>query len=321
MNFFEIVRKKGRNLVLINAAVLFTVLLVFYAVNQNEHYTDAFKDYYSVNSVQELEYCSTGSRYVKLNFTDFYETDMAVYDNYILTAYYVDFDIDGFGLIGIVSKNDAEDIFDGDQDYVYGKIEVFTGIYKNAMDSIIDEYVSEFGDEYGEAQIRDMYLPFQLNNYSGHKGGDYFIMILFFLVILLNLICVLKGLIMLVMPGKYLSGKRRGRFMDNAYEDDTYAYKDRGLIVTKNYLIRETLISYKIYDLEDIRWVYNQDIWLIRGTYKGTVIKTIRKQTIHVHHQNDAIYMILKEKNPSILYGDSRENKQRYREIVTDSTN
>ena len=166
-----------------------------------------------------------------------------------------------------------------------------------------------------------MYLPFQLNNYSGHKGGDYFIMILFFLVILLNLICVLKGLIMLVMPGKYLSGKRRGRFMDNAYEDDTYAYKDRGLIVTQNYLIRETLISYKIYDLEDIRWVYNQDIWLIRATYKGTVIKTIRKQTIHVHHQNDAIYMILKEKNPSIFYGDSRENKQRFREIVMDNTN
>lgn len=316
MNFIEIVKKKGTLLMIIHVIILFGMLALFTFADTYGHMSDAIAEDTEVRTLAQLKDCYEHNRYVKLYFDEVYSTQYAHSVDDQVVAYYVDFVVDGYSIVGLVKKAEAETIFAGEQNYVCGKLTQFAGDNKESFDGVVNDYAAQADNENDAILARDTYLPFQLSNSIDPRFQDYIAILFFGAIMLVNIIFIVKGAMLFVMPGRYLSRKECDPIADGDYEGVACGYNNKGIIITDKYFIRSTLTSLRVFCLQDISWGYHRVVksYGIITIYQGMVFKTASKQKIECRFQDPNIYAILLEKNPGFLVGFTQENIRKYKE-------
>ena len=166
MNLKEVIQKRAKNYIMLNIGLIIICALLFGFIITRKSVTESFKPVTEIHTYDELNVARYNSKYVRIYFEDAYETGYVYNYDGKTVAEYIDFDIDGYSLVGIVKKDEAKKIIDGSKKYVEGRLEKFTGENKSAFDEYVKDYVNKYKDEYGRYISNGTYKTTLPENYK-----------------------------------------------------------------------------------------------------------------------------------------------------------
>lgn len=318
MNFIQIVKKKGLVLLIINIVILIATLTIFYFVDKSNHITDVVKGYSEVRTLDELNDSFKNNRYVTLYFSQLYSTEYYITEDEVITANFVDFGFGEKGLVGLISKADADAIFEQEKISISGKLGYFDETNMEAYDNIVSEFITQYGSVIGEAEAQNVYLPYQFNSIDNVRPNDYTTLFVFAAIFLVSLFFIIKATRMILMPMQYLSRKECDPIADGAYEDVSYEYKTKYITITDRYVTFETATNFKVYQIPDVIWGYNviTKLYAVIPVSRGMTLKTASGHTMNIPHVDSEVIRVLAEKNPDFFAGYTQENIRSYKEIT-----
>ena len=224
MSLKQSIQKRAKKLLILNLVFIIAGLAgIGYAFSRKD-VTESFKGATEVHTYDELNVARYNSKYVKVYFTDAFETGYIYkYDGKVV-AKYIDFDMDGYSLVAVVKSEEAKKILNGEQNYIEGRLEKFTGEHKSAYDDYVKDYVNKFKNEYKpsedgeeaseekytEEELKSIFVPIQLNNYEyeSYIGAIYVLLVGIGIVILICLINVLRAILKIKAPFKKFRRRR-----------------------------------------------------------------------------------------------------------------
>ena len=302
----KIIRKKGINIVILSIFLLLLDLVIFACLNEDSSVTGLLKGKCVVDSVSDVEKCKDENPYVKINFDAIYDTTYVYQLNEKTVAKYLDIDLDGKSLISLVDKNTAEKLLNNEQQYVEGKLIKFYDVHSDALNQIKSYYSSE--------GIQIEFISIQFSNYDLSDG-----------YISIIILVVFTGFILFMFgKGIYMITKTENNYYYKIYKDDIdklnrelnseYRYKSKGIIITDNYIFNLTAFNFKIYNLSDIKWVYQKNVKRYGITINKTfVINFIDGKNIVIPFKKQDV---LNHFSKDVLVGYTNENIKTYQNIV-----
>ena len=144
----------------VSKEIIFFILIVinifvFYKLNNNHfNIKNTFKLNCEINNIEDVEMCYKTNPNVVINVNDVYESGY----NYIDDKYvYVDIDISGKTLIGLIKKEDLNNkkIYG----YLSSKVDIIT---KEIIEQIKDDYINKMEVD----NIEELFIPLTLNSYN-----------------------------------------------------------------------------------------------------------------------------------------------------------
>lgn len=130
-------------------------IFVFYKLNNNNFsIKNTLKPYCEINSIKDIEVCIETNPNVVINSSKVYETGYSYIDNRYI---YVDIDISGKTLIGIIRKEDLnkKKIYG----YLSNKVDIIT---KGVIEQIKTDYTNKIEVD----DIEKLFIPLTLNSYN-----------------------------------------------------------------------------------------------------------------------------------------------------------
>lgn len=302
----SILKKKGRNLVILSILLLLLDLLLFACFNTDGSISGLLKGKCIIDSAADVQSCKKENPYVKINFDAVYSTTYVYQLDEKTVAYYLDIDLDGKSLISLVDKDIAEKLLNGEQKYVEGKLIDFYDVHSDALAQIKKYYASE--------GIEVTFIDAHFSNYD--IDGDYIYLIILLIFTGFVLFNFGKGIYMIIKPENnhyYKIYKDEIEKLDRELNSE-YRYKSKNVIITDSYIFNQTKCNLKIYNLTDVKWVYQKNVKRYGITVnKSIVINFIDGKNIIIpFKQKDA----LNHFNNDVLVGYTGENNKKYREIV-----
>lgn len=319
--FRELIKKKNINLVVINIVILAILGLIFCIFNENNDIVNSFKSNCQVSSINDLKSCYASNRYVQINFTTAYQTEYVYEENNTAKAYYIDIDLEGYGLIAIVPKDVGDEILDGDKKFLNGYLEEFTGVNKEAYDKIVNDYVSSSLAEdptLNEEDIRAVYLDVQLDSYTGGKTSNYFIVTILAIIAIINIYFIIKAIRGLSNPmGMKVFKNIDFNSIENDYDKGAFDYQSKNVVMTNNYIYSIGLAGVQVIPIKEIIWAY----YHIQKQYgiqvnKSVIVLTNNRKKYILNDKNDEIFNVLFKLNNKILLGYTNDNQKLYNEIT-----
>jgi hypothetical protein len=316
MNFVQIVKKKGLVLLIINVVILIATLTIFYFADKSNHFSDVFKGYSEVRTLDELNDSFNNNRYVTIYYSQLYSTDYYITDDDVIIANFVDFGFGEKGLIGLISKADTDAIFEGEKDKISGKLGYFDETNMEAYDNIVSDFVTQYGSSLGEENAQNVYLPYQFNSFDNVRPNDYVTLFVFAVVFLISLFFISKASRMLFMPMQYLSRKECDPIAGGEYEDVSYIYRTKNVTITDRYVTYETATNFKVYDISDVTWGYFvvTKLYSVIPVSRGMMLKTASRHSMSIPYTDGEVFRVLAEKNPEFVTGYTTENISSYKE-------
>lgn len=302
----SIIKKKGRNLVILSTLLLLLDLFLFICFDTDNSMSGLLKDKCIINSVEDIQKCKKENPYVKINFDAVYNTTYVYQLDEKIVAYYLDIDLDGKSLISLVDKEIAPKLLNGKQKYVEGKLIEFSDVHLDALEQIKKYYASE--------GIEVTYIDAHFSNYN--IDGDAICLVILLIFTGFILFKFSKGIYMIVKPENnhyYKKYKEEIESLDRELNSE-YRYHSKNVIITDNYIFNQTKYNLKIYRLEDVKWVYQKNIKRYGiNIHKSIVINFVDGKNIIIPFKQKDVLDHLKN---DVLVGYTGENSKKYREIV-----
>lgn len=320
MNKFQnLLKKKNLNLIIINSISLIIIILIFFLSNKNNNLINTFKHDCIINNKEDVYTCYKENRYVEVSLNKVFQTEVNYEEDGVVKAYYMDINLDDYGLIAIVSKNIGDEILDDNKKVLKGYLEKFTGSDKEKYNEVIDKYVEKVLKEYpelSEEDIRSTYLDIQLNSYSFSKKSNYFLAAIFIIVGMINIFLIVKGIRGIINPSKIkLSKHEKFHLIEKDYETGEIEYKSKNVLITKKYVYSFFLTGIKVIPIKDIIWAY----YYVKKEYNVKIGKLIailtkdRKRYI-LNDKKESIFNTLFNLNDKIILGFTKDNLKLYNE-------
>lgn len=157
-------------------------IFVFYKLNNNNFsIKNILKPYCEINDIEDIEVCYETNLNVVINSSDVYETGYNYIDNRYI---YVDIDISGKTLIGIIKKEDLNNkkIYG----YLSNKVDIIT---KEVIEQIKTNYINKMEVD----NIEELFIPLTLNSYNYKNNNiNNLIYISLFVITLIGIIYISK---------------------------------------------------------------------------------------------------------------------------------
>ena len=319
MNLKEVIQKRAKNYIMLNIGLIIICALLFGFIITRKSVTESFKPVTEIHTYDELNVARYNSKYVRVYFEDAYETGYVYNYDGKTVAEYIDFDIDGYSLVGIVKKDEVKKIIDGSKKYVEGRLEKFTGENKSAFDEYVKDYVNKYKDEYDESELKSIFVPIQLNNYDYQSsiGGMYFVLIALAVITVVWIINIVITIPKLKNPFKKFGGEDEASRLIDEFDKEKFKYQTKLLYITDNYFYYITNFKVEIKELKDLKWMYFRNVKQnFVTTYKGTVFAFGIKGNLQIPIQDEKIFEIVSSTNPDVLLGYSMENIKEYNKYV-----
>lgn len=302
----SIIKKKGKNLVILSILLLLLDLFLFACSDTDDSISGLLKGKCVIDSVADVQKCNKENPYVKINFDAAYDTTYVYQLNERTVAYYLDIDLDGKSLISLIDKNTADKILNGEQKYIEGKLIEFDYVHLDALEKIKKYYDSE--------GIQVTFIDANFSNYDIDE--DYISLIILLIFTGFILFNFGKGIYMIVKPENnycYKLHKDEIEKIDKELNSE-YRYKSKNVIITDNYIINQTKFNLKFYNLVDVKWVYQKNIKRYGVTVNSSIVINFidGKNVIIPFKQKDALNCLKND----VLVGYTGENNKKYREIV-----
>jgi len=130
-------------------------IFIFYKLNNNKfNIKYIFKPSCSISKLEDIEMCYYTNPNVVIDVKDIYETGYKHIDDKYL---YVDIDLSGKTLIGIIKKENL------DNKKIYGYLSSETDVItKEVIEQIKDDYQNKMGID----NIEELFIPLILNSYN-----------------------------------------------------------------------------------------------------------------------------------------------------------
>lgn len=316
----EKIKKKAKNRLFMSVAFLVIGIILLFIFNKEGNVFNVVKKPCQISKASDVYTCEKENPYVEIHFKKAYDTSYVYQKDKKTLAHYIDIDLDDHGLIAIVKKEEAEKILNEEVFTLKGKLEYFSGVDKNAKDKIIKEYINSLKDEYDEDYLKQVYLDIQVNSFKTHKFDDYFALILVIFFLGVGIYHFIKAIIFLGNPelsNMYKKNKENELLIDDAYEKKAI-YESKRARLTEQYLFCDRFLTFQIYPIENILWMYLKITRNNGIETKWYVLKTIEKKEIMINNSDETLIEELKELNPNILFGYTRENIEMYKEKLNE---
>jgi len=155
-------------------------IVIFYKLNNNNfNIKYIFKPSCEINNIEDIEVCYKNNPNVVINVNDIYETGYSYIDNRYM---YVDIDISGKTLIGLIKKQDLNNkkIYG----YLSNKVDVVT---KEVVEQIKDDYIEKMEVD----NIEELFIPLTLNSYNYRNNNiNNLIYVSLFLLTLIGIVYI-----------------------------------------------------------------------------------------------------------------------------------
>lgn len=130
-------------------------IFVFYKLNNNNFsIKNTLKPYCEINDINDIEMCYETNPNVVINSNEVYETGYNYIDNRYI---YVDIDISGKTVIGIIKKEDLNNT--KMYGYLSNKVDIIT---KEVIKQIKVDYINKMEVD----NIEELFIPLTLNGYN-----------------------------------------------------------------------------------------------------------------------------------------------------------
>lgn len=296
-------------------------ILIFLTIFEEDRLQDAFKERCIIETVEDVTRCQEENHYVTVKTNTIYTTDYVYTENNIEKAYYLDFDLNGYSLIGLVKKDLAEELLNQEGPYeVDGKIVDFEEDIEKGKNLIIEEYLQEATTDAEKEQILSMILTPSFDEYTGNVGQEYIISIIFGMLIIVTAYFSIKNIYFYIYPYKTKDLKKRNtkelEQLENEYNKVPPKQKH---FITKNYLGENAILHVRIQKLDNILWIYERSIQQYGiETKRFLVLNNIDGDAISLsvnEQEKEQIIEKIMEKNPNLLIGYTKENKNKYKSM------
>lgn len=220
-----------------------------------------------VESYSDIEQCT--DKYTIINYEKIYDTEIYFNVDSTEKGNFVDIDLDGYILIGLVQREEAVALFGKTEARTLtGKLEVFTGDKEGIIDNVIDTYMDSFGTALTEDELRSVVIDVQFNAYGDSIRNEF---VLFYSIsaILLLLLLLLIIVVFRRMGIKALYQKDvKKESVLNELEIGPYLFKGKRFILTFNYFVA---IGHriKVFKLDDLEWTYERIVTNVGSSKKS----------------------------------------------------
>lgn len=316
MKFENLVKTKSLRLVIF--CIICTIIITGAGalIFSQKSFYQAFLSAKEIHSYEELNNAKDNDAYIKLYYTDVYDTGYTHTLGGKIDGQYIDFDIDGYIVFALVKKDLAKKILDHKQDYIEGELITFTKENKDAMEHIIKDYVKEYETEgYTKEDVLSALFPKQIDNinYSDNKTTPYFVLFIFVAIDLVFIILGVKAFLVYLNPTKKIKDEEA----KNEYDNGDFTTLVKGVYYSKNYIFNEAAFKVDYHKIKDIGWSYRRVIKQnFVTTFKGTVIAFVDGSSIQIPVQSDELFETLLKLNPNIIIGYTPENIKAFNQLV-----
>lgn len=165
--------------ILILLLIIINVFTFYKLNNNNFSIKNTFKPYCKVSSIKDIEICIETNPNVVINSSEVYETGYNYIDNRYI---YVDIDISGKTLIGIIKKEDLNN--KKTYGYLINKVDIVT---KEVIEQIKTDYINKIEVD----NIEELFIPLTLNSYNYKNNNiNNLIYISLFIITLIGMIYI-----------------------------------------------------------------------------------------------------------------------------------
>lgn len=223
--------------------------------------------YCQVYNESDLNRCWKENPYVEIHTTKVYDAEYDYLHNQKKVARFVDIDINGNSMIGLMEPTHATKLFNDQSEKVVvkGKLEKFEkGAKFKGYNAIKESYVKLFKEEASREEVMNSFTLLQLNQYQGSKSSIYFFALLGIGAIILFIVIACKQMKLVIHPEKYALNKyttledeaKVGKILQEL-ELGNYDFQYKDIYLTKNYLITKGG-GMKVAERNNIAWIYEK---------------------------------------------------------------
>lgn len=314
----EKTKKKARNRLFFSFFFIIVGVVLFFLFNNDGNLLNVIKKPCQIKNASDVYTCEKENPYVEIHFEKAYDTSYVYQEGNKTLAHYVDIDLEDHGLIAIVKKDIAEKILKEEVFTLKGKLEHFSGVDKKAKDKIVKEYIDSFKEEYDEEYLNQVYLNIEVNSFKSDKFDNYIFLIVIAFFLGIGLYHFIKGILFLIKPECskiYKDNKENELVINEEYEKEPI-YTSKRARLTDQYLFCDRFLNFEIYPVKDILWMYLKITKNNGIETKSYILKDRKKREIILDKSDETIIEELKDRNPDILFGYTKENIEMYKEKI-----
>ncbi len=314
----EKIKKKAKNRLFLSFFFIIVGIILFLIFNDEGNLLNVIKKPCQINKAADVYTCEKENPYVEIHFQKAYDTGYVYQEGKKTLAHYIDIDLEDHGLITIVKKDKAEKILKEEVFTLKGKLKHFTGVDKKAKDKIVKEYIDDLKEEYDEEYLKQVYLDIEVNSFKSDKSNEYFFLAIIVLSLGTGMYHFIKAILFLVNPelsNIYKKNKEIELSIDEIYEKKPL-YTSKRTRLTEQYLFCDSFLNFCVYPVKDIVWMYLKITKNNGIETKNYILKDINKKEIILEKSDETVIEELKELNPDILFGYTKENIEIYKEKV-----